>query len=99
MVTKIELGNMLSEVTELTKKLDSLTGDDNMSQIASQLSQVSINQTLGENLTFEHGLDIAERAIKNFSPADTPEIEQWLNRILQLAMLLKQLKRNDTDEQ
>lgn len=99
MVTKIELGNMLSEVTELTKKLDELTGDDNMSQIAAQLSQIATNKTLGENLTFEDGLDIAERAIKNFSPTDTPEIEQWLNRILQLAMLLKQLKRNDADEQ
>lgn len=97
-ITPEEIKQALDEVTEMTSKLNLLTDNDNLGRIAQQLKSVQTNNTLGENLTFDQGLDIAERAIKNFTPADTPEIEQWLERLLKLSRILSQLKRNPDNE-
>lgn len=97
-ITKAELNQVLSDVTDMTNKLSRLTDNDNLTQIAQQLMAVKTNQTIGENLTVDEGLDIAERAIKNFTPADTPEIDRWLERVLELSRLLAQIKRKDKNE-
>ena len=96
--TKAELNQVLADVTDMTNKLSRLTDNDNLTQIAQQLMAVKTNQTIGENLTVDEGLDIAERAIKNFTPADTPEIDRWLERVLELSRLLAQIKRKDQNE-